>query len=115
MTADHLKTMLLARLPMWSEVQIHKDDAEGIVLVARLPAPTDARNLELFSAFRLEMSPYSASVGFEGDGPWISQQVPKRFAPQHDRMMALKANLEKWWFDAHNLIWAARNDKTTAA
>ena len=104
--ANHLSSELGRILPMWSEVDVEKAEDGDLILVARIPAKTD-EGFELVPAFRLSMRDGSARVGIVGGRRRGDSAMAEVFKPKWAQMEAMKARLEKFWFDTHSVIFYA--------
>lgn len=111
--AKQLSIDLLARLPMWSTVEIERHNYaadDKLVLVASLVGkdPED-RTMKVVPTFRFELSSSSAEISWLGP----VHMMPSEFADHWQTMEAMRKDLEKWWSEVTLLVWAVRWDEQT--
>ena len=106
--ADHLSRALLAKLPMWSKVEIEPSANDFLVILASLPAKSEhvPELLKLVPTFRFVLSGSSSSVRW----PNPFSLPPSEFEDQNEKIHAMKGDLEKWWEEVAGIFWAVRDD-----
>ena len=107
--AERLSRALLARLPMWSKVEIETATDDTLVILAALPAKDpESRDYVgwLVETFRFELSHSSAGVSH----PTPRGLLPAEFADHWQTMEVLRKDLEKWWAEVTLIFWAVRSD-----